>query len=461
MQLLKRLFLAGIAAYVLLCILALRFFKERMVLPDDANYIFELVTNGGHFAIFHQRFIAVLAQWLPFAAIRSGQMLNTVTWLYSLNLMLFYGLCYALCGFALNNFKAALAMLVSYLLFTTHTFYWTVSELGLSIAFAFLIFGILSGNAGRKKLEKNILMLILLASLTVTVAFGHGLIVFVLVYLLLFLSFDGVKNRSRLILTAAIYLLTLAIKRLFFHDSYDAHALGGLKNFVRLFPDYFRTESLHRFLEDCTGPYCWIPIVLLINCTYYIRSRNWLKLALLCCFFSGYLLLTTVAFPFIEGNGFYNENLYLPLSVFLAVPLIYDVVPENAHMLSAVAVMLIVASGILRIWYYHRPYSARLAWQRQLIQKYEGQKVILPERAFSNDTLLMSWSSPYEFWLLSTIEQKSTASILITGEPERYAAVAGNDPKVFLPTFGLFSYSYLPERYFALYDTVSFYKVVQ
>ena len=50
MRLFKQLFALGIVVYAVLCVLALVFYKERMVLPDDANYLFELVTNGGHFA---------------------------------------------------------------------------------------------------------------------------------------------------------------------------------------------------------------------------------------------------------------------------------------------------------------------------------------------------------------------------------------------------------------------------
>lgn len=454
----KRLFNAGIAVYAVLCGLALLFYKERMVMPDDANYIFELVTNGGHFAIFHHRFIALLTQLLPFIAIKLDAALSTVTWLYSLNLMLFYTGCYLTAGFVFKNYKAALALLTSYVLFTTHTFYWAVPETGQGIALLFVAFAMLSNGSVRY----NAFNIGLLGVLIFVAVCAHGLIIFVVAFMLLFHWLDQPAKRRWTLTAAVCFLIAFACKTLFLRDEYDQHALGGLRNFIRLFPNYFDTQSLRYFVRYCMGAYWWIPIIFAVNSLHYSLNKQWLKLALSTLFFLGYLTLTTIAFPEIQGNGFYNENLFLPLAVFLSIPLVYDVLPAlNLKTFSAALLMLIAGSGLFRIWHNHQFYSARLAWQRSLVHKYEHQKVILGQRAFSKDTLLIGWSSPYELWLLSTIEQGQTASITITEDPARIAATAGADKRLFVPAFQSFSYSSLPPRYFKFQDTTSTYQIVR
>src|SRR6478609_2129647 len=89
-------FFAGLAFFVAEAILSLLFYKERLILPDCANYLFDLVSNGGHLAIFHHRFIAGATQVLPYFAIKAHADLATVAMLYSLNLALFPLLCFLL-----------------------------------------------------------------------------------------------------------------------------------------------------------------------------------------------------------------------------------------------------------------------------------------------------------------------------------------------------------------------------
>jgi hypothetical protein len=283
--------------------------------------------------------------------------------------------------------------------------------------------------------------------------------VFVVSFLLLHWWMSRPAHRRRALIAAGMFMAALLLKALF-RDEYDGHALGGLRNFIRLFPGYLGTESMRRFLALCTGPYGWIPILFIANIACYIRSRNWQKLALVSGYCIGYLLLTTICFPNVDGHDFYQENLYLPIAVFLSVPFIYDMLPLlKRPPLAAGIFILILSSGLYRIYDAHRQFSARLDWQRGLIRQYDGRKVILSDAAFPKDTLMMAWSSPYEFWLLSTMEERKTASILISAEPEKYTGITG--ARVFVPAFGVFPYEELPKRYFMFRDTVNRYERVR
>src|SRR5690606_7278288 len=90
----------------------------------------------GSGAIFHGRFISLLTQWLPLGAIHLSLPLETVAILYSLSFPLFYAVCYGVCG-AMRDYGMALSLLVYLCLFTSHNFYWHLSELNLGTALLF------------------------------------------------------------------------------------------------------------------------------------------------------------------------------------------------------------------------------------------------------------------------------------------------------------------------------------
>jgi hypothetical protein len=308
--------------------------------------------------------------------------------------------------------------------------------------------------------SRDFIKLIGLSLLLVTVAFSHGLMLFIVSFLLVFLWLDGSIPKRSLLGVGAIYMVAVVVKSIFASEAYDRQSMSGLRNFVRLFPNYFSTESMAHFGRYCVGAYVWLPILFVLVCSYYLHQRSWLKLALVATYSVGYLLLTTVAFPNVEGNGFYNENLFLPLAVFVSVPLVFDLLGrvERPFWIAWTVAMVCIAS-LMRIWTYREFYQSRLAWQRMVLDRYTGQKVIIGEQHFPKDSLMLSWSSPYEFWLLSTIERDATASILIARQPEQYGyGTAGNS--LFLPTFGTFDYSTLPKQYFKFRDTVSTYVIV-
>jgi hypothetical protein len=456
----KRLFLIGVLAYCVLLLMALVLWKERIVVLDDAGYTFDLVTNGGRFAVFHQRFIAALTQWMPFVGLRLGLPLGAIGVLYSLNIAVFYFACFLVCGLVFRHYSAALCVLLCGLLITTHTFYWTVSELEQGIALLFVVVAALDGK-GRDEQSLGALGLSLLGIAMATVAYAHGLMLFVVSYVLLYLWLKQKVPKRSMLFTGGFYGLAVLVKMLFMSDPYDRHSLSGLRNFLKLFPNYFGMESMGYFLRQSTGSYCWLPVLFVICAGYYIKKGAFLRLGLMLAYCFGYLLFVTVTFPTVEANGFYHENLLIPMTVFVCLPFVFDVLPTvQWPVLRMAIVVLIVGSGLARVWNNRGFYQARLDWQRKVITRYSGKKVIVGEQHFPKDTLLMAWSSPYEFWLLSTLEREKTASILIAEDPDQYRYGLDNS-RLFVPSFGTYKYADLPRQYFKFKDTVSTYTMVK
>lgn len=450
----KRLFIVGVAVQVLLCLLALQLYKERLVLPDAANYLFELLSSDGGFAVFHNRFIALPTQLLPWLAIRAGSSLETVARLYSLNIELFHLGCMLLCA-GLRSYRPGIALLLCRMLFTTDTFYWPLSELALCISLLFLLLAIMQ----RESL--SVMDRLAIAALSVTLAFGHSLALFPLAFMLCLAWQQGLAARRAILFTAACYLLALGLKSAFFRDPYDQGALGGLRNFQRLFPEYLSTPALRAFLLRCTNDFVWIPLSLAMVTGWLLHRRQWRPAVLAAGAIAGYVLLTTICFPAAMAARFYQENLFQPLAVFLVLPLGLTVLPAlQKPALTAMISTIVILTGVARIVQHRGVYRERLAWQRTLIKTYRGQKVIIPESTLPGERYLMSWSSPYEFWLLSALETGSAASIMITKDPQEAESRAGGETKAFLPAFGLYGYDRLPAAYFPFLDTAQSYRIV-
>lgn len=68
------------------------------------------------------------------------------------------------------------------------------------------------------------------------------------------------------------------------------------------------------------------------------------------------------------------------------------------------------------------------------------------------DLLKMSWGSPYEWLLLSSLEHPDSARcLIITPEPAKYDTLMTR-PDLFLGTFRNYSLDSLPVRYFNVKD---------
>ena len=455
----KRSYLSGIVAYVVLLVFALWFYKERIIFLDTAFSLFHIIQNNS-FTIPVYRFGNVFNQWLPVLAIKTHMPLDSAVLSYSFGYMLYYFMCYLISGSVLKQYKLALVILVLNLLFVTDTFYWVTSELAQSIA---LLIVALAFARSKLPAAKGPLVWIVTAALLITVAFFHPLAVFVLLYAVIFfqLKDDVQLNKKTLNTICGVFMSVVIIKAGAFRNTYDHNSMSGMKNFITHFPDYFTLYSNRQFLHRCFTMYYWIPVLFAAVVVRYSRSKEWKKLWLFLLAFGGYLLLVNVSFPGQETKAFYIESLYMPLSVFLALPFIFDVLPVlEKRKLALPVLLLIMATGLLRIYNTGSRYTARLNYERAYLQKYDGIKVLAKASPADNDTLQMLWGTPYEFWLLSTIEQHKTASIVIDADP-LYRMWATRLNKSLLVNWGTYPYTDLSTRYFHFTDTTTTYTLIK
>lgn len=455
----KKLYQAGFVAYVGMFILAIVFFKERMINMDASLYLFNIVRTG-NFSIEHMRFIAVVTEVFPVLATKLSLPLNMIMISYSAGFIIYYSICYLLCGVVFKNYKLGLALLLYHILFTSYTFYWSLSEFIQSISLMFPALAYIH-NRGIKDLK--LVPAIILILVIITLAFAHPLMMFPLSFALLFFSTEKLSKQQETLLKAIglIFIVVLIIKTLWIKEAYDSKSTHGLANFLWLFPDYFNTYSNKTFLANCIDKYYWIPVCFVVISTNYIIQKAWLKLLLFSSYVIGYLMLMNISYPTIATPAFYIENLYLPMGVFIAIPLVFDVFKnvQNSR-ITILFFSLIMLTAFVRIYLIHPVYTARLDWERDFLDKHPDQKMMIDAKKLDTEKLMLYWSACYEFWLLSTTEYGKTASIIIHEDPDKIKWTLGHN-NAFITNWGVFKYADLNKQYFILKDTGTFYTIIE
>jgi hypothetical protein len=421
--------------------------------------VFNFVVNRTFFlGIF--RFGNALTQVLPVLAVKAGAPLDLIMILYSAGFVLYYLSCYVICGSLFKRYDFALVILLINILFVSHTFYWIPSELPQTMALLMVLLSILgSRDIG----SMTPLTWIAAVAITITMAFFHPLGAFAVICATAYLynKRDIFSDKRLLLLSAALFFIIVLIKAIFFRTPYEQHSLSGLKNFEVLFPNYLNTFSNRQFIQSCGTHFYWIPVLFAATVIFYLKNKKWLQLALFIASFFGYVMLVNISYPGRETPIFYIENLYTPLALVLAFPFIFDLMPLlTKRRLQLPAVALILITGTIRVFATHNTYTNRLNWERNFINEHGNKKMIYPSALVPMDTLLMAWGTPYEFWLLSTTEQKKTASLIIDKKPE-LRLWAGILKKSMVVNWYIKPYADLNPKYFIFTDTSTAYEIIK
>lgn len=457
----KNLYRLGVVAYAVLFIFALVFYKERTVFVDIAFHLF-CILKDGHFAIQNFRYGAVVTQVFPLLASKLSLPLNIVAVIYSSAFIAYYFLCYILCGSVLKQYRMALVMLLFNILFVTDTFYWIQSELPQGIALLVVVFAYLTT---RDSLEIQMpALMVLLFSFTV-LHFFHPLLFIAVFYTFGFFILNNKTelNRKLLLLCAVWFIIVWIVKVKFMPvAAYDSQRMDIADKFKELIDRHFSNRATEKFALACLYKFCWIPISIFLIVRHYLKERQYKMLWFFFVSFIGYLLLVNISYPQVWVPAFYMENFYLILAVIIAVPFVYDVLPSFQKPNTAVFIMsAILLTAIVRIYGTHLKYTDRLNWQRKLLSENLNKKLVIKEDKTIEKKLLMTWGTPYEFWLLSTIENGHTASILITDHLDDFSAPVMWKNKAMITTYGTYDYADMPARYFKFTDTVSKYTIIK
>lgn len=452
-----RLYKHGIASYIFLTIFSLSFYKERVIFADIAYHLFHILKDGD-FLGGNYRYGAVVTQIFPYMCSKLSVPLNTTMIIYSVGFALYYLTCYILCGFVLKQYKIALVLLLSQTLFVTDSFYWIQSELPQGLAFICVLSAVLTSFNSTSLIAK----LMIIASLSVFAVFFHPVVWIPATYMAVFFMMHKTEIRDKRVFYsgALIFAIAYFLKLQLLKVPYESNAMSGTENIFALLPRWAELPSSEIFLQKLAGHFIWIPLSMFIINIVYLYRKNWLQLLFFNGFIVSYVILVTTTYGDGSTVTFYFENLYLPLGIVIALSMIYDVFGTLPQKLCYALFVAILLSGVARIYHHHHVYTNRLQWERELMDKYPDEKLFVQEPPAILDTLLMTWATPYEFWLLSTTERNETRSIYVVPNTDDYIVAAWNRTS-FVGYCEEVEYKQLPKLYFNFRDTTSRYVILK
>ena len=441
----------GLGIFLLLGVLAVLFYVERVAFMDASYQLFMVIYQGG-FAIQSGRFGAISTQIFPLLATKLGASLKMVMLSYSLSFIAFPLVLYFWLkrGFRIQIMPLCLALF--YVLMVSHTFYWIQSELIQACALNLFFWGIV---LERKTISKGIYILLILV--LSGIVFTHPLAFIPFLFCLSFSFFSGV-NKQVLYLSIIIVVLLMIVKYGFLPiQSYDAASLTNGKNLIHFYK-FFSFISTKRFFKYCLTDYYLFPILLTCISWFYYSQRDWAKLSLVWLFVLGYLVLVHSSYPW-GPPQFHMESFYQILSIFVLLPFCYDFIPNlsRQHNRSFLfLVILLLSFRMVHIGLEHQPYTKRLHWMQALLDQTEqlpGTKFAIAETDVPIELVKKGWASPFETILLSAIENPdSIRSVFIYNKDVDITSKLSKKSHLLTP-FSDIPYESLPDAYFNLQDT--------
>jgi hypothetical protein len=436
----------GLAVLLVLLVLAWVLYLERAAYYDLAWHVAMYLKSNSLF-LQNRRFVAIVTQWPTLMATRAGWSLEAVLRFYSLVFILYYLAIFLLCAFWLKNEHVALAVPLMFVLIASRTFYWAQSEFPQGLVALLLWYAIVARQTPLRW-DKHLVLPILLVPVVV---FSHPLVIFPIVFLW---GYDWLLNRrfrdwpyyALLGLMVGLYLYRSATI-----GGYESQQMTFKPNLKHLFPYYFNLTSVTEFIELCKGNFIALPLLLLVLVAYYLAQRScWaaLRLAWVWGFVAVYVFVVVVSRP--DGTeATYLENIYLPLGIFIAIPITTELLPAlersravgSGPLLAAglLGLVLLIRLGVL--WHMRLPYVAYRKWMQQ-VMTYGRQ---FPERRFllnsaNIDPLHLRagwpwWASPYESLLLSSYASPDSAQTVFIAPDADRKLPEGQKPGIFLNAF--------------------------
>lgn len=407
----------SLMVYACLAVMAALFYKERVIFSDAACHYFIMLKTGNYFNPI-QRFAVYIPQTFIYLPMKLGLQQSVIALSYSLGFVLFQlGIFLFL---YVRNLKFAQVWLLFNVLMVAHSFYWMASEMPIGVGVMLAMLAVWE-QKWRAWLQVNKLLLLLYTlCMCFVLQFFHPLIpLFFLLYAsFALLSATDMQSRwAYLALPILFFAVAQARTLLIGISDYDAGSASNLSKLVSLFPNYWDLPSNRLFLQFCLRDYYLLPVLLLLMAAFYLYKQKYLKLLWLCGAFFGYLLIVNVSYSHIQAyEQYYVENLYLPLSFVLILPVVSDLLPRLKFTHGLVALALVAGIRLAHIYHRHQPYTHRLQTLRNIIadtRQDVQRKLVVPADAVDLQVFRVTWATPFEFWILSALEEVEQRQIVV------------------------------------------------
>lgn len=446
--------IASALTFSALLILAVVFYRERTLFLDAAYILFCLAKDGA-LAVQNYRFGVIPVQAFTLLFIKLKLPIQAVMISYSVAFILFHWACQLLIRYGIKDREMALLHLLLQVVMVSGTFFWTPSEqfLGLSLMLVYFAYA-RQWNARPKGVGSWAILFLL----QLTLVFMHPLLFIPFGFLSVFFVLQNEDFRSassrEWVFGLMLFGVLLVIKSLFFRHPYDVGAMSNLKHFVTQFPDYYHLNSNRQFLSALPSRYYLLPVIGLLLLRYFYQTGQrfqalWWGISAL-----AYFLLVNVSY--MDGaHDFYLESHYQTLSLIFLTPLVLLVFPTLTLRKVQAFLVVVLLLRLIQLPLNAGPFTQRVQWLESRWEQMEKEnqfKILATEQSVPMKILMLSWATPYEFWLISEERMKPIRSLVVQEKAGELQWAAG-EKHGFVTRWGVFPYREMPDTYFHFTDT--------
>lgn len=391
---------------------AIGFAYERTAFVDLALHLYDAVTSG--VTIRNYRFVSALTQSVPVGLFAVEAPIQLVQLGYSLTFPTLYLASWAVTRHLLDHRAWAMAWVLMWGAFATHTHYWIQSELPQGLALLVPALALLAyepEGRGRWLFARATL-----CGLLITVAFAHPLLVVPATFAFGLLVLLRGARVVPLVGAVGVYGAAYAVRAYYFATPYGAAAGDFWDGYGTVTRGDF-PPSVWRLVYDLPTEYYAFACLIPLGAVLLWRSGAKLAALWTLAAIAGHCALVTLSYPTLATETFYLENLLLPAGFMAGSGVAFGWERVSGFGVSRPVAYAVLALATWRMIDVYREglttYRPRRERLEALVETYGGRKVVIPSTPELERELMMTWAVSYEAWLVSARRGEATTGLLV------------------------------------------------
>ncbi len=449
--------LALITQLVLL-LLSLFFYKERMLFLDAPHVLFRII-NTQQLKIEEHRYGSFITQSFPLIGSWLHVPLRWLMVLYSASFNLFFLAAGSICYRWGKRYDLTILLALYNTLFVTATFFWPNNEVHQGVAWLMMAFAFFSMG------HRHLLWLIISATLFALAIWTHPLVMLPALFLWFFFLFSKQIQVTPFNIGAGIVLIAVAYAK-FYQGQHHGYDSGKIELVTELKGDKIKhllsSPQVRTFVKDCITHY-WLFVLLSVAGMASLLHRRAYLLAtytILCS--AGYLLLLFITYWEVSDLRFYMESEYMPLTLIACAPFVYYTLPALQLKQGILLLALVFVIKIIYIIAAAQPFRERITWLEMMNSRMKQQQVhklvVTHIDEQTNKKLLMNWGTPVESIMLSQLQGEKPQRTFIIEDSAQLKTFYTFGRDTLLGCFEKVSAGRINSHYFLL-DTTSTYTI--
>lgn len=442
-----RLQLAGFLVFGYLIVLAIVFFKERMIAYDSANYVFE-IDQLREYCLPHGRWSSVLSQTIPLLLLKAGCSLKTFLIAYSVNLVAIWYLVFLVVTLGFKNRNAGIILMFSMTVGFGWMYYYAISELLSGMTMAILLYAVLEWKPAVETGSVYIVRYFTASCAVILASFYHELALFPILFVI---GFRIVRKLPKLkwseIVFGLIVLIWCIVRVKYLTLGHNiGNKILSAEDYLKHVSELFSLPSWSYFTVYISDMSRWIGYTAVLAVLILLFKRKWF-IALYTVLFS-FAYGALVAITYYKGESSLMMETYMPPVAIYAVMLLLEAETYGVRRgFLKIFVGAAVVISCFKIYSGAEVQSRRLDYMDRItayMQDFDESKIIVKPTGLFDEILLVPWALPMESVLNSSLNA-NTKPITITfhNSPDSILHAELND--VFLAANCLPSWLY-PDR---------------